>query len=153
MQIFTRLFFLLLSSLTLLALVSCSESPTPDLPKDPLLVERDSLLAVYGAQIDAENLDYLRIYDHGLSQNTYLYGKTQGKFWMGLFTSPDQKTAEYLLDLDPDSLVPDAYYNPASPSYLASGFELFEILGQDEGNLAEDALASKTILRIDLSTY
>lgn len=126
-------------SLALLSLASCSESAEPDIPQNPLVAERDSLLAVYGTQIDTKDLEYLRVYEHGLSQNTYLYGKTQGKFWMGLFSSPEQKTAEYLLDLNPDSFIQKILYKPVSHSYLASGFELIEILGQDESNQAADA--------------
>ncbi len=101
-----------LSFLALLALVSCAESAEPDLPEAPLVAEKDSLLTVYGAQIDTKELEYLKVYEHGISQNTYLYGKTQGKFWMGLFASPNQKTAEYMVDLDPELLIPDIYFNP-----------------------------------------
>ncbi|MDR7131637.1 hypothetical protein J2X69_004001 [Algoriphagus sp. 4150] len=153
MQIFLRIFAIILISLALPALVSCSESPKPDEPKDPLITERDSLLTVYGAQIDAKELEYLRLYEHGISQNTYLYGKTRGQFWMGLFASPNQKTAEYLLDLDPESVIPSAYYTPASHSYQASGFELIQIHGQEKSNQAADAPVSKSILRILLNTY
>lgn len=38
---------------------SCSEDQNPSITKDPLLVERDSLLVIYGDEIDVRELEYL----------------------------------------------------------------------------------------------
>ncbi|MBN3584806.1 hypothetical protein JYB64_20610 [Algoriphagus aestuarii] len=143
--LFFLLFFILLGS--------CSEDQKPNIPKDPLIVERDSLLAIYGGLMDAQEFEYLKVFELGSTDQTYLYGKSEGKFWLGLFASPDQKTAEYQVDLDPESDIPNIHYNPVGHGYLATGFELIEILGQDPLDMTENASISKSILRINLDDF
>ena len=135
------------------AIGSCSEDQKPSIPKDPLIVERDSLLAIYGHHIDARELEYLKVFELGSTDHTYLYGKSEGNFWLGLFASPNQKTTEYLVELDPESAINDIYYNPVGHGYLATGFELIEILGYDPSDTIEDASISKSILRFYLDDF
>lgn len=137
----------------LAVLGSCSEAPPPSVKDDPLILERDSLLAIYGDQMEMKEFDYLKVYEHGISDNTYLYGKQEGLFWMGLFSSPSKIVKEYRLDLDPEKLLTDAYFQPAGFSYPASGFELLEIYGFEETSAKEDSPVSKSILRIALDDF
>ncbi|SFB50706.1 hypothetical protein [Algoriphagus aquimarinus] len=151
MKIFNGAFLIFIS--VSLALGSCSEDQNPSIPKDPLIVERDSLLGIYGDHIDAREMEYLKVFELGSTDHTYLYGKTEGKFWLGLFASPVQKTAEYILDLDPQSSIQKVFYNPVGHSFLTTGYELIEILGFDPSDKTEEAPNSKSIIRIVLDNF
>lgn len=137
----------------LAVLGSCSEAPPPRIKDDPLILERDSLLAIYGDQMEMKEFDYLKVFEHGISGNTYLYGKQEGLFWMGLFSSPSEKVKEYRIDLDPEKQFIDAYFQPAGFSYSVSGFELLEIYGFEKTSKLEDVPVSKSILRIVLDDF
>tara|TARA_R110002012_G_scaffold86322_2_gene214661 strand:- start:198910 stop:199275 length:366 start_codon:yes stop_codon:yes gene_type:complete len=84
---------------------ACSEEQIPSLPDDPGITARDSLLAIYGDQMDIKDPAYLEVYSHGVVGLTYLYGKVDGMFWLGLFESPGKKIREYLVDLDPEASI------------------------------------------------
>ena len=127
---------------------ACKESHEPSSPIDPQLALRDSLIAIYGSLIDVQDLDYLGLYEYGATKHTYLYGGTNGEFWLGIFESPDKKITEYTIDLDPDSLIPEAIYNPILHSHMVWDFEFFEIYGFSNTSLNEDAISSKSLLRI-----
>ena len=67
---------------------------------------------------------------------------------MGLFESPEKKIKEYILDLDPELTIQNIVFHPVGHGYLATGFELIEVHGFDALATAEDALVSKSIIRI-----
>ncbi|WP_339881320.1 hypothetical protein [uncultured Algoriphagus sp.] len=92
-----------------IALGSCSEEQIPSLPYDPRITARDSLLAIYGEQMNIKDPEYLEVYGQGVTELTYLNGKTEGKFWLGLFESPGKKICEYLVDLDPEASIKNFY--------------------------------------------
>lgn len=143
--------FFSLSIIFSIAILSCQESPSPTV--DPVLKERDSLLSIYGNQIDAKEFTYLKLFDHGNPNYTYLYGQSQQNFWFGIFNASGQKIKEYLLNLDPDGIFQNAIYQPAFHSFLVSGFELIEIHGEEVDDDSEDAFISKSILRIELTDF
>ncbi len=72
---------------------------------------------------------------------------------MGLFSSPSDKVKVYRIDLDPEKKFTDAYFQPAGLSFSVSGFELLEIYGFEKTSKFEDALVSKSILRIGLDDF
>ncbi len=67
MKFFIRHFSIFLVFLAVLG--SCAEAPPPDVKDDPLILERDGLLAIYGDRIEMKRFDYLKVYAHGISVN------------------------------------------------------------------------------------
>ena len=103
------------------ALGSCSEEQTPSLPDNPRITTRDSLLAIYGDQMDIKDPAYLDVYGQGVTELTYLYGKVDGKFWLGLLESPGKKIREYMLDLDPEAKYPGHLFLSRRDQHISFG--------------------------------
>ena len=150
-----RTFYCSLVSFVIFTLVlsSCQDPGKPKIPVDPLIQERDSLLSIYGGNLVNQEFDYLKSHKLGSTSNIYLYGKRNGLFWLGIFESSEKLIQEYEMDLDLEHRFSDIFYEIKAPSFLISSYELFDVFGSEKEEEEQDAIFSKSIVRIELENH